>query len=62
MVYGMMGRDELILSCISALPVLVGLLIGQVIQRRMPQEAFRKGLLLILVSTGASLILRALFG
>jgi uncharacterized membrane protein YfcA len=40
----------------------VGLLIGQVIQRRMPQEAFRKGLLVILVSTGVSLILRALLG
>lgn len=62
MVYGMMGRDELILSCVSALPVLMGLLIGQVIQRRMPQEAFRKGLLVILVSTGGSLILRALLG
>lgn len=61
MVYGMMGRDELILSCLSAVPVLAGLLIGQVIQRRMPQEAFRKGLLVILVLTGASLILRALF-
>lgn len=60
MVYGMMGRDEFILSCLSAVPVMVGLLIGQLIQRRMPQEAFRKGLLVILVLTGVSLILRAL--
>jgi uncharacterized protein len=57
---GAMGRDEFILSALSVIPVFVGLLIGQAIQRRMPQEAFRKGLLIILLLTGASLILRAI--
>lgn len=61
MVYGAMGRDEFALSTVSLVPVFAGLLIGQVIQRRMPQEAFRKGLFVILLLTGASLILRAIF-
>ena len=44
MFYGAMGRDELILSALSVAPVFAGLLLGQTIQKRMPQEAFRKGL------------------
>ena len=42
--------------------LLAGLLIGQKIQRRMPQAAFRKGITAILLLTGASLILRTIFG
>ena len=61
MFYGAMGRDELILSALSVAPVFAGLLLGQTIQKRMPQEAFRKGLLVFLLLTGASLILRAIF-
>jgi uncharacterized membrane protein YfcA len=60
--YGMMGRDQIILSSLSLIPVFIGLLIGQKIQTRMPQEAFRKGITAILVLTGASLILRTIFG
>ena len=60
-VYGAMGTDELLLSAASVVPVFVGLLIGQLIQKRMPREAFRKGLFAILLLTGASLVLRALF-
>jgi len=59
MLYGAMGRDELILSALSVIPVFAGLLIGHTIQKRMPQEAFREGLLVILLLTGASLIFRA---
>jgi hypothetical protein len=60
--YGMMGRDQIILSALSLIPVFVGLLIGQRIQSRLPQEAFRKGITVILLLTGASLILRTIFG
>lgn len=60
--YGAMGRDELMLSALSVIPVFAGLLIGQVIQKYMPQEAFRKGLFAILLLSGASLVLRAVFG
>jgi len=58
-IYGAMGRQEFILSALSVVPVFAGLLVGQAIQKRMPQEVFRKGLLVILLLTGASLILRA---
>jgi uncharacterized membrane protein YfcA len=61
MIYGAMGRDELILSAVSTVPVFAGLFVGQTIQKRMPQEAFRKGLMVFLILTGVSLILRALF-
>jgi uncharacterized protein len=57
--YGAMGYQEFILSALSVIPVFAGLLVGQAIQKRMPQEAFRTGLLIILLLTGASLILRA---
>jgi uncharacterized protein len=60
--YGMMGRDEFIISGLSLIPVFVGLLIGQKIQQRMPQETFRKGITAMLLLTGTSLILRAMFG
>lgn len=59
MVYGAMGQDEFVLSVMSLIPVFAGLLIGQAIQKRMPQEAFRKGLVIILLVSGISLILRA---
>ncbi|MFI4989213.1 MAG: sulfite exporter TauE/SafE family protein [Alphaproteobacteria bacterium] len=58
--YGAMGRDEFILSGLSAIPVFGGLLVGQVIRTHMPQELFRKGLLVILLASGASLVLRAM--
>jgi len=60
--YGMMRRDQFVISTLALVPVFVGLLIGQKIQRRMPQEAFRKGITAILLLTGASLILRTIFG
>lgn len=61
MVYGAMGYPEIVLSTLGVIPVFAGLLIGQKIQRRMPQEAFRKALLVVLIVTGLSLILRAVF-
>lgn len=60
--YGLMGRDEFIISSLSLIPVFVGLLIGQKIQQRMPQETFRKGIAAMLLLTGVSLILRTIFG
>ncbi|HUI18641.1 MAG TPA: sulfite exporter TauE/SafE family protein [Alphaproteobacteria bacterium] len=59
--YGAMGRSELVLSGLSVIPVFGGLLVGQLIQKRMPQEAFNKGLLVILLLTGISLVSRAIF-
>jgi len=60
-VYGIMGRDEFILSCLGVIPVFAGLLIGQRVQRRIPQETFRKWLFVILGLIGVSTILHALF-
>ncbi len=59
--YGAMGRDGFILSALAVLPVFGGLLVGQAIQKRMPQEAFRKGIFVIMLIMGASLVLRAIF-
>ncbi len=58
--YGAMGYHEYILSGLSVIPVFGGLLAGQALRKRMPQELFRKGLFVILLLTGASLVLRAI--
>lgn len=59
--YGAMGRHQLTLSGLSVIPVFGGLLVGQVIQRRMPQEAFNRGLFVIMLAIGLSLVARALW-
>ena len=59
--YGAMGREQFLLSGLSVIPVFGGLLVGQLIQKRMPQAAFNRGLIVIMLATGLSLVARALW-
>lgn len=57
--YGSFGERELFYSTLALIPALAGLLLGQWGRLSIPQEAFRKVILLILVITGLNLIYRA---
>jgi uncharacterized membrane protein YfcA len=56
-----MGTRELIASTLATLPLFIGVLGGQVLRTRLNQEAFRKGLLAMLLVAGLVLIKRAAF-
>lgn len=57
-----MGRHELLLSALAGAPVFLGVLAGQLVRDRLDQNTFRKGLLVMLLFTGAALIRRAIVG
>ncbi|GMQ90495.1 MAG: sulfite exporter TauE/SafE family protein [Gammaproteobacteria bacterium] len=59
--FGVMGVGELIASALATLPLLAGMLCGQVLRARLNQEAFRKGLLAMLLLAGLAVIKRAVF-
>ena len=59
--FGVMGTRELIASTLATLPLFLGMLSGQVLRTRLNQEAFRKGLLAMLLVAGLVLIKRAAF-
>ncbi len=58
--YGLMRQNEFIMSLLGLIPVFSGLLIGQSIRRRIPEQPFQKALTVFLFLTGAALILRSL--
>jgi uncharacterized membrane protein YfcA len=59
--FGVMGTRELIASTLATLPLFIGVLGGQLLRTRLNQEAFRKGLLAMLLVAGLVLIKRAAF-
>ena len=59
--FGVMGTRELIASTLATLPLFIGVLGGQLVRTRLNQEAFRKGLLAMLLVAGLVLIKRAAF-
>jgi len=56
---GAMGPQEYLWSSVAAAPLFLGVLIGQWLRTRISLDAFRRGLLLILVVVGIRLIYRA---
>jgi uncharacterized membrane protein YfcA len=52
--------DELLVSALALLPVMVGLLLGRMLRRRISQETFRRALILVLCILGLSLLGRSL--
>ena len=56
---GVMGAQEFLWSALAAVPLMLGVPLGQVLRRRLKQEIFHKGLLVTLIITGLSLIGRA---
>jgi uncharacterized membrane protein YfcA len=61
-VYEFLTLDEALISLAAMVPVFAGLVIGQRLRRLLPQEVFRKTLLIVLMVIGAMLIRRALIG
>lgn len=58
--YGFLGWGELLFSAGAAVPVLAGILLGQWLRARVPQEAFRRVVLVALMVVGLNLIRQAL--
>ena len=58
--YGIMGPREYLWSCAAAVPVFLGLVIGQWLRTRISHTAFRNALLLMLIVVGVRLLYRAL--
>ncbi len=56
---GLLGQHNFHYSLAACIPALIGLWIGQRIRKRLPQEAFRKTLLMVLLVIGANLIRRS---
>lgn len=59
--FGIMGPEGYLWSTVAAVPLLLGLLVGQWLRTRISQSAFRRGLLLMLLVVGVRLIYRAVF-
>jgi uncharacterized membrane protein YfcA len=57
--FGIMGATEFLWSGIATLPLFAGVLIGQWLRTRVSQDAFRRGLLVVLFLVGLRLVLRA---
>lgn len=60
--YEFLTLDEALVSLAAMLPVFAGMLAGQRLRRLLPQEVFRKTLLIVLMIVGAMLIRRSLLG
>ncbi len=58
-VFGVMGPREFLLSSAATVPIFLGMLIGQWLRTRISHEAFRRGLLAMLLVVGVRLIYRA---
>lgn len=59
---GVLNAKTLPLSALLLLPTLAGMALGLALHERMPQAAFRRGTLLVLVLAGLNLIRRAMLG
>lgn len=57
---GVLGAEELLASAVFILPVMLGVLAGQRLRALVPQQAFRRVLLAVLLLMGLSLIRRGL--
>lgn len=57
--FGIMGPEGYLWSTVAAVPLLLGLLVGQWLRTRISQSAFRRGLLLMLLIVGVRLMYRA---
>jgi uncharacterized membrane protein YfcA len=51
--------DELLVSTLALLPVMIGLLLGRMLRRHISQEMFRRALIVVLFMLGISLLGRA---
>lgn len=60
--YEILTVDEALLSAAAMIPVFAGLLLGKRIRQYLPQEVFRKALLIVLMIIGLVLIRRAFVG
>lgn len=58
-IYGFMDMEAYLWSAAAAVPLLLGVLIGQWLRTRISQSAFRRGLLLLLLVVGVRLLYRA---
>lgn len=58
---GIIGGHNVLYSAAACIPAVLGLLVGQRILRRIPQESFRKVLMATLFLIGLNLIRRAIF-
>lgn len=57
--HGILSPQQIVLSSLSSLPVIAGLVIGRRLRHHVPQTLFERGLSLILVVIGLNLIRRA---
>lgn len=60
--YDILTFDTALLSTAALAPVFIGMLIGRRLRQHLPQEAFRKSLLVVLMIIGVTLIHRSLVG
>lgn len=58
--HGILSPHQILLSALSALPVIAGLVIGRLLRRRVSQATFEKVLFAVLIVIGLNLIRRAL--
>ena len=58
---GLLTREVVLISAMGIVPVALGIRLGGVIRRRLPEETFKRLVLVLLVVLGASLMLRAVW-
>jgi uncharacterized membrane protein YfcA len=58
--FGVLGREELIASALSLIPIFIGLRAGQRIRQYISQKSFERILTVVMTLLGITMILRAL--
>jgi hypothetical protein len=59
--HGILSPQQIVLSSLSSLPVIAGLVIGRRLRRHVPQALFEKALFVVLIVIGLNLARRAFF-
>ena len=58
--FGILDQELVVLSSLATLPVVVGLVVGEVLRKRVSDARFRKMVLVVLLLSGGAMLWRAL--
>jgi len=57
--FGILDRQLVVLSALATVPVVVGLVVGEVLRQRVSDDRFQKMVLIVLLLSGGAMIWRA---
>ena len=58
--FGILDQQLVVLSALATVPVVAGLVVGEVLRKRVSDSRFQKLILIVLLLSGAAMLWRAL--